>query len=137
VPDTVSFMQIPRLDISAPANAIEYHPALLAHNEDSSSGGKGAAAKAAVKPEESESEGSETGEDDNSNLLDDDDSAADDFYDSLSDSEDSVPPGTQLTLEELAEHEKFGAEYTGPVLDDDEACRLLILMAHASTCPCR
>jgi hypothetical protein len=36
-----------------------------------------------------------------------------------------------------AEQERFGADYSGPTLEDREASRLLILMAHASTCPCQ
>ena len=36
-------MQIPRIDISAPANAIEYHPALLAYLDESSGGNRGIA----------------------------------------------------------------------------------------------
>ena len=33
--------QIPRIDITSPANAIEYHPALLSHLEDGGRGGAG------------------------------------------------------------------------------------------------
>lgn len=41
-----------------------------------------------------------------------------------------------MTPAERAEHETFGKEYDGPVLADDHAAKLLILMGHASTCPC-
>ena len=41
-----------------------------------------------------------------------------------------------MTPAERAEHETFGSEYMGPRLADDHAARLLILMGHASTCPC-
>lgn len=42
-----------------------------------------------------------------------------------------------MTPAELAENETFGSEYTGPCLPVSQAARLLILMGHASTCPCR
>ena len=42
-----------------------------------------------------------------------------------------------MTPAEKAEHETFGHDYKGPVFADEDASRLLILMAHASTCPCR
>lgn len=42
-----------------------------------------------------------------------------------------------MTPAERAEHETFGNEYEGPVLADDHAAKLLILMGHASTCPCQ
>jgi hypothetical protein len=57
---------------------------------------------------------------------DDDDSFGSDF-----DAMDCMSPADQ------AEQERFGAEYSGPTLEDREASRLLILMAHASTCPCQ
>ena len=38
---------------------------------------------------------------------------------------------------ERAEIEKFGEEYDGPKFTDKESSRLLPLMLHASTCPCR
>lgn len=42
-----------------------------------------------------------------------------------------------MTPAERAEHETFGKEYEGPVLSEDHAAKLLILMGHASTCPCQ
>ena len=42
-----------------------------------------------------------------------------------------------MTPAEKAEHEIFGHDYCGPKLSDSEASRLLILMLHASGCPCR
>lgn len=42
-----------------------------------------------------------------------------------------------MTPAERAEHETFGKEYDGPVLAEDHAAKLLILMSHASTCPCQ
>ena len=41
-----------------------------------------------------------------------------------------------MTPAERAEHETFGKEYNGPLLAEDHAAKLLILMSHASTCPC-
>lgn len=141
--------QIPRVDISSPANAIEYHPALLAHADDN--GASAAAAAAAVAAAEqaapaqmpspkyplsslhamsggSDSEfGSDLSDITDGNLsdisLDSDDSDADVL--------------ASLTPAEKAEYERFGAEYKGPKLADSEASRLLILMLHANGCPCR
>lgn len=42
-----------------------------------------------------------------------------------------------LTPAEQAEHEAFGHEYKGPNLSENHTARLLVLMQHASTCPCR
>jgi hypothetical protein len=42
-----------------------------------------------------------------------------------------------MSPSEQAENERFGMEYGGPMLTDGEASRLLILMAHASSCPGR
>jgi hypothetical protein len=42
-----------------------------------------------------------------------------------------------MSPSEQAENERFGMEYEGPTLTDSEASRLLILMAHASSCPGR
>lgn len=62
------------------------------------------------------------------------DISTDDDVDSL-DSENEELEG--LSPSERAEQERFGADYAGPRLEDREASRLLILMAHASTCPCQ
>jgi hypothetical protein len=66
---------------------------------------------------------------DDDGLLSDDDS----FYCSDSDGE-NYPIASAA---DRAENEKFGLEYEGPVLSDEEASRLISLMLHASTCPCR
>lgn len=42
-----------------------------------------------------------------------------------------------LSPADHAERERFGSEYMGPTFTDREASRLLILMGHASTCPCQ
>ena len=52
-------------------------------------------------------------------------------------SDDSTVDVQSMTPAERAEHETFGYDYKGPVLSDEHASRLLVLMAHASTCPCR
>lgn len=66
---------------------------------------------------------------DDDGLLSDDDS----FYCSDSDGE-NFPI---VSAADRAENEKFGLEYDGPVLRDEEASRLISLMMHANTCPCR
>jgi hypothetical protein len=53
----------------------------------------------------------------------DDDDESDDFA--------CMSPGDR------AENEKFGLEYEGPKLVDKDSRRLVTLMLHASTCPCR
>lgn len=145
LPSPITFLlQIPRIDISAPSNAIEYHPALLAHAED----GGGAVAPPPPPPpveamveqrpqieaddlisDGSDSLGSDLTDEDWEGLTSDDDSPGSD----LSDSEALVG----MSAPEVAERERFGAEYTGPICDDREASRLLILMGHASTCLCQ
>ena len=55
----------------------------------------------------------------------------DDSFESDIDGLDALSPADR------AEQERFGAEYSGPTLENREASRLLVLMAHASTCPCR
>jgi len=156
-----SFVQIPRIDISSPANSIEYHPALLAHAEENSGGvGNGAAntgitneaiqaastqmkaspfSQISTTADNCDSLGSDMSDDY------DDVDGGDDYFDHLSLSDDdsvtssesaaaalaSLPPADQ------AENERFGVKYEGPTLTDKQASRLLLLMAHASTCPCR
>jgi hypothetical protein len=53
------------------------------------------------------------------------------------DSDDSDLDLLSLTPAEQAEHETFGHEYKGPKLSDNHTSRLVVLMQHASTCPCR
>lgn len=141
-------LKVPRLDISAPANAIEYHPALLVHAEEGGNSGGGAVTgpgvmhinpshipssaafpmnrRYPVLPSDSDS-GSDL-----SDLSDGD--LSDDSLDS--DFEEMESIGT-LSPAEQAENETFGAEYAGPKLTEDEHARLLVLMSHASTCPGR
>lgn len=137
-------VQIPRLDISSSANAIEYHPALLAHMDDN---GVATAppptppGSAEVKNEEPENVGNDlesaspdsaSGEssfEDLDNISTDDEGASE-----LSD-DDSVSLDP-LTPAEQAEHERFGEEYSGPKLGSKEAAKLLVLMEHASACKC-
>ena len=132
-------LQIPRVDISAPANAIEYHPALLAHADDNS-----AAAAAVPVPEPAVlPPPTPTDPSFHSDLSDDDLLFSDDDVDDDDDSMFSSSPcsddsddGAPMTAADQAENENF-AEYDGPMLVDDEGCRLLALMLHASTCPCK
>lgn len=145
------------MDISAPANAIEYHPALLAHADENGGGGSGGGAGQAcvvssmhmppshlkasttfpattVNTSDSDSLGSDLSDEDWEGLLSDDDDDDDDE----SGSPEPYDPETFATLSpaDQAENETFGAEYSGPTLSDRESSRLLILMGHASTCPC-
>ena len=146
--------QVPRIDISAPANSIEYHPALLAHAEDSSSGGSGGGASVALRPKgpvasayissthlapppkfpdlselyETESEASD---DDEAVSLGGESSDESDYDDDLKAYNGNLSPA------ERAEAEDFGTEYAGPKLKDNEASRLLVLMGHAQCCPGR
>lgn len=144
-------MQIPRFDITAPVNAIEYHPALLAHADESLSGGgrmesspspvvaqpvTSHAANQPLTPQSSTFPAMYplSDSDDESDLSELSDAAnlSDDSYDS-NDSEDDMP----LSEGELAEMETFGKNYEGPKLTPDQASRLLILIGHAQTCPGR
>jgi hypothetical protein len=115
------------VDITAPANMIEYHPALLAHADENAGGGAPAAAVMLVPPAPEAS-----GSDSESDLSEDDLSDSD----SVESSDSEVEDLATMSPADRAENEKFGDEYNGPKLSDDEASRLLTLMLHASTCPC-
>ena len=139
----LTMLQIPRIDITAPINAIEYHPALLAHADETPSvGGRMESSPSPVVTHQPLAPQSSalpvlyplSDSDDESDLSELSDAAnlSDDSYDS-NDSEDDMP----LTEGELAEMETFGKEYEGPKLTPDQASRLLILMGHAQTCPGR
>ena len=134
--------QIPRIDITSPANAIEYHPALLSHLEDGGRGGAGSIPASSAQamaptmpivsqiPDSANSINSES-DSDLSELSDDNISIGSLRAAELESELQSMTPA------ERAEHETFGKEYEGPVLADDHAAKLLILMSHASTCPCQ
>jgi hypothetical protein len=130
-------LKVPRVDISAPANAIEYHPALLAHVDEAAAGGgansvlpiRAAPLKAPPAPKE-DIEGSDSDDSD----LSDDDMLSDD---SLVSEESDPEILASMSPSEKAELEKFGADYTGPKLSDGQSARLLPLLLHASSCPCR
>lgn len=124
------FHQIPRVDIGAPANAIEYHPALLAHADDN---GTASAANSMIPPAQVRGSFSALSDTEDSDLSDDymsDDSIG-------SDESDLEAITASMSPTERAEYERFGAEYSGPELDERSASRLLVLMLHASACPCR
>jgi hypothetical protein len=70
-----------------------------------------------------------------SDLSDDDGLLSDDDSFDCTDSEDDALPA--LSLADQAENEKFGPENDGPKLSNAHAARLLTLMLHATTCPCR
>lgn len=134
-------VQIPRIDITSPANTIDYHPALLSHLEDSGRGGGSIAANSAQAVAPSMPIVSQVP--DGANSVN---SESDSDLSELSDDNISIGSLRAAALEselqsmtpvERAEHETFGKEYEGPVLSDDHAAKLLILMGHASTCPCQ
>mmetsp|Transcript_8419 Transcript_8419/g.20709 ORF Transcript_8419/g.20709 Transcript_8419/m.20709 type:complete len:1336 (+) Transcript_8419:275-4282(+) len=131
--------QIPRIDITSPANTIEYHPALLSHLED---GGRGGAGSQAITPAITPTMPIVSQIPDGASSIN---SESDSDLSELSD--DNVSMGSlkaaeleselqSMTPAERAEHETFGKEYNGPLLAEDHAAKLLILMSHASTCPC-
>eukprot|EP00984_Skeletonema_dohrnii_P024004 scaffold13115_cov139-Skeletonema_dohrnii-CCMP3373.AAC.2 len=147
-------VQIPRLDISAPANAIEYHPALLAHMDDGNSKMSAVdtsdhhhAPASGLLPYQhgsylprpappilrsfSDSDVSHTDVSDGE--------GGNGKYDESSDEEEEIDldDADSVTREEKIEKEEFGFEYKGEQLSDDQARRLLVLIEHASTCPGR
>jgi len=121
---------------------------LLAHIEDSSGGGNVAQNVAMHIPQAPTATAIFTGKvvPGTSEILPLNDSESESDLSELSDgslsdcsanSDDSGADFQAMTPAEQAEHEGFGHEYKGPSLSDDHASRLLVLMAHASTCPCR
>ena len=152
------------MDISAPANAIEYHPALLAHADDNgaaaaaaaaaatqaavvTTGGTGTSAEMEVvtsttaptppvsvppleTPAVAGSHDTVSLGSDVSSGLEDITTDDDESLDLESECEDSYA----MTPSDRAENENFGSQYSGPKLDDKDASRLLVLMAHASIC---
>jgi len=150
--------QVPRVDITSPANAIEYHPALLAHADETGStemGGSSPVHTSVVgvvrlNPGNVATtgvcHGNQLGnrkfqkyppismsDSEDSDFSDLSDGPLSDFSGDSDDSDD-LPP---LSPAEQAENENFGHGYCGPVMDDIDAKRLLVLMGHASTCPGR
>jgi hypothetical protein len=57
--------------------------------------------------------------------------------DDSGDSDTTPMEGQSMSPSELAERETFGHDYKGPMFRNDHAGRLLVLMSHAATCPCR
>jgi hypothetical protein len=123
--------QIPRLDISTPANTIEYHPALLAHaaTDDSGKNSNKVVSVSAIPKHYSRPPhdiGAAKPGTFDLNASDGDFSCSDSDE---SEFEENMSPSAQ------AEHEDFGKDYSGPKFTDYDASRLLVLMGHASTCP--
>ena len=52
-------------------------------------------------------------------------------------SDDDTWPAPTVSAAERAEFEHYGYEYRGPIFTDEHSAKLLVLMSHASTCPCR
>jgi len=142
-------VQIPRLDISAPANAIEYHPALLAHMDEGNS--KMSSVDTSVHhapvayqhgsylPRPAPPILRSFSDSDVSHTDVSDGEGGSGKYDESSDEEEEVDidDADSVTREEKIEKEEFGFEYKGEKLSDDQAKRLLVLIEHASTCPGR
>lgn len=144
--------QIPRLDISAPANAIDYHPALLVHAACEESGKLSNKATFTIPKHytvssndtyssdcdaKNPSDPLDLNEDLDFDLSDEDD---DDIMFGEGDEEDDGgaegdDDSIDLSPSARAENEDFGKKYEGPVYSEYDASRLLILMSHASTCP--
>lgn len=141
-------VQIPKLDITAPANDIDYHPALLSQ-EDNPKVTKLSAPIASVGPQPSQniryinrpshhamksfslsdSEVSFTDESDGDGGLGNYDESSEEEETSYDNDMDSV------TREDRAEKEEFGQEFKGETLTEDQSRRLLVLIEHASICP--
>lgn len=141
--------QIPRLDISAAANAIDYHPALLVHAACDDSSKMSSKATASIPNHYSIgiNENSQDGSVKGSSGFDD---LNDDLDFDLSDDDDEIMLGVDdeddgggdddddsigISSSARAENEDFGKNYDGPVFTEYDASRLLIVMCHASTCP--
>lgn len=150
--------QVPRVDITSPANAIEYHPALLAHADDISGSGISGGPQAhstgtviermksgqIVSPEILPANQISNrkflkyppismSDSEDSDFSDLSDGPLSDFSGDSDDSED-LPP---LSAAEHAENENYGHGYCGPVMVEVDAKRLLVLIGHASSCPGR
>jgi predicted RNA-binding Zn-ribbon protein involved in translation (DUF1610 family) len=145
-------VQIPRLDIAAPANAIEYHPALLAHMDEGNS--KLSSVDTSDQPPVAGLLPYQHGsylprpappilrsfsDSDVSHTDVSDGEGGSGMYDDSSDEEEDIDldDADSVTREEKIEKEDFGFEYKGEKMSDDQATRLLVLIEHASTCPGR
>ena len=158
LPTNSYLRQVPRVDITSPANVIEYHPALLAHADDI--GGSGISGGPQAHSSGTGVERMKSGQivspeilpanqisnrkflkyppismsdSEDSDFSDLSDGPLSDFSGDSDDSED-LPP---LSAAEHAENENYGHGYCGPVMADIDAKRLLVLMGHASSCPGR
>ncbi|KAL9181020.1 hypothetical protein ACHAXT_009825 [Thalassiosira profunda] len=148
--------QIPRLDISAPANAAEYPPALVAPLDEGRGGGHGGMVEVggfrppppAARPAHGAAPHQASGGSDSDvSFTDESDGEGGSGrkeggpnYDESSDEDeegDAVDDEDTVAREERAEREEFGRGYRGEALGDDRTRRLLVLMEHASTCPGR
>jgi len=154
-------IQIPRIDISAPANYLEYHPALLAHT-NIEQGDKRPISPPCLPPYTTSS--TVTGNNDFSNpnfygpsiqnnnsqptsrppsrKLDNihrmEESSTGSCDEEYSDNEsDELDTSSICETVHLYENEDYGINYSGPKLKDIDAARLLILFNHARNCPGR
>ncbi|KAL3791065.1 hypothetical protein ACHAWO_013018 [Cyclotella atomus] len=139
-------IQVPKLDISVPANEIDYHPALLSQEDT----GKPARPREAGphitqtvkyihRPSThakksfslSDSEVSFTDESDGEGTGGKYDESSEEEETNYDNDMDSV------TREDRAEKEEFGHDFEGETLTEDQSKRLLVLIEHASICPGR
>jgi hypothetical protein len=115
----------------------------LAHADENADGAKQAAVVVAVpipkKPTAFPATTVATSDSDSlgSDLSDEDWDGLDSFNSTSSYDPDDPEVFSSMTPAERAENEHFGAEYSGPILPDKMSAKLLALMGHASTCPCK
>lgn len=157
-------IQIPRIDISAPANYLEYHPALLAHiNIDQGNRTSTRSMSPPCLPPYTTSITGTTNNDfssshlfgpsmqnsnfqpasrspsgklDNIHPMEESSTGSCDEECSENDS-DELDSSSICEALHMYENEDYGKNYSGPRLQDTDAARLLILFNHARNCPGR
>ena len=142
-------VQIPKIDISAPMNDIEYHPALLSQEEPSKVPSKmsTSAAIPGLQPTHTvkfihrpaQVKGDSLSDSEVSFTDESDGEGTGGKYDESSEEEDTTYDNDMdsVTREDRAEREEFGLEFKGETLTDEQSRKLLVLIEHASICPGR
>lgn len=142
-------VQIPKIDISAPMNDIEYHPALLSQQEPSKVSSKmsNTVAIPGLQPTHTvkfihrpaQVKGNSLSDSEVSFTDESDGEGTGGKYDESSEEEDTTYDNDMdsVTREDRAEREEFGLEFKGETLTDDQSRKLLVLIEHASICPGR
>jgi hypothetical protein len=140
-------IQVPKLDISVPANEIDYHPALLSQEDT----GKPARAREIVpnnmtqtvkyihRPSSHAKKSFSLSDSEVSFTDESDGEGTGGKYDESSEEEDTIYDNDMdsITREDRAEKEEFGHDFQGETLTEDQSKRLLVLIEHASICPGR